>query len=105
VDSDGSFRYSETVFADISLKPEAVLSIYPNPVILGLNDQITVTHCKAKKESKLELFSITGQILKTIYLVEGASQTAVNIAAFQTGTYILYFNNKGISKSVKFTKY
>ncbi len=69
------------------------LRLYPNPT----RGEVTLdSNQPFLKESKVEIYSTTGVLLKTVELPEHARAETISLAGFKPGPYILVINQSGI---------
>ena len=95
-DIDGRYTYSNILKETISEKQQ-LYTIFPNPA----NDHIYLVHPSAGAAQMIQLYTVDGKLIKTIYTEANASQTRIDISALLKGTYILsYYENgkKGVSR-------
>jgi hypothetical protein len=98
VDQDGKFSYSKIV--KISLERTVGLTAYPQPVITD----ITIEHNLAAN-GKIVFASASGQVVKTVQVKPGVTQTTVNVSALRAGLYVIRFDNgQGEVESIKMIK-
>jgi len=80
---DGTFTYSKVI--SVNGKVSGGLSIYPNPAAAN----ITVSYTKVSNNATLLVHSTDGKLLTSSKLVEGSSQTTIDVNELKTGKYIL----------------
>lgn len=98
VDKDGKSKYSQILF--VQSKIGAAFTIYPNPV----TDKMVVTHPLVKSKDVLNIYTINGSLIKTIFLAEGTTQTTLSVANLPKGSYTLSYINNGVTISLTFIK-
>ncbi|MDR3297497.1 MAG: T9SS type A sorting domain-containing protein, partial [Prevotellaceae bacterium] len=92
----------EALLAQCNGKPTAIgtkslspLQVYPNPVT---NEQLVVSNEQLVAGDKIEVYSLSGALLKT-FAAAGATST-VDVSALPTGTYFVKAGN-AVAKVVK----
>lgn len=98
VDLDNTAKISHVV----SLKSKLSVGIeaYPNPV----RDRMVVQHPKAVMGTRLQLISLTGQVLKDVQVPANAVVTPVDVTGLSNGTYYIVFRSGSESFSQRITK-
>lgn len=98
VDVDNATKISHIV----SMKSKVALAIeaYPNPV----RDRMIVQHPKAISGTRLQLISLTGQVLRDIQVPANAVVTPMDVTGMSTGTYYIVFRSGSESFSQRITK-
>ncbi|HEV7330104.1 MAG TPA: T9SS type A sorting domain-containing protein [Flavisolibacter sp.] len=96
VDKDRKYSYS-IVIAYSKGKTTVPLSVFPSPA----RSSISIQHAGATAKDKIVIASMDGRMIQTIYPVNGAQKTTVDITNLSTGTYIvrLYNSNEQIGNS------
>lgn len=86
IDVDGKYSYS--IVANIKgLESDVVMKSFPMPV----QSQLTVQHSAAGSNSKLEIISADGRMIKALALAEGAQQTSIDLTSAKSGVYVVRF--------------
>lgn len=96
VDKDGTYSYSNIVI--INTRLSTVLSVFPNPAV----GSITITHPGISTKTQLIIYNAMGAIVKNINLVQGATQTTVNVEDLTKGIYTI--SCTGETTSIMFSK-
>jgi Secretion system C-terminal sorting domain len=96
IDKDGSFTYSKVVPILINCNENKFVKVYPNPVITNQKLNINITGYEASVKG--ELFTATGQLVKTFTLKNGANNVPVDNVA--QGFYTLRISENGIQTEV-----
>ena len=98
VDIDGKSKYSMIV--RLNLNAIIALQAYPQPAL----GSITVEHGNAVN-GNLHLFTVGGQMVKTIKVSPDRNQTPVDISSLNKGLYMLRFDNgQGSIETIKIVK-
>ncbi|WP_304068495.1 T9SS type A sorting domain-containing protein [Pedobacter glucosidilyticus] len=97
IDQDGQFKYSDIV--TVKVKSNLTLSAFPNPT----TDVLNLAHATAKNAS-VRILNLNGQTLIIKSLDNGSSSTSINTSSFNSGIYILVYNNNGEESTLKFIK-
>ncbi|HET8828590.1 MAG TPA: T9SS type A sorting domain-containing protein, partial [Pelobium sp.] len=97
IDNDGKFTYSDIV--SVNVTGGTSVSVYPNPT----TDALNVGHGEGSNGS-LSIFDLQGKSMISQALVNGSTNTAVNVANLTPGTYVLSIQNAGQQSTVKFIK-
>jgi hypothetical protein len=92
VDNDGSYVYSKVISVLSDCKVEKLVRVYPNPV--RTNQLLKVSLTGHDSYSKGDLFSSTGQLVKTFLLKNGNNEVAIENLA--QGFYILRISENGV---------
>lgn len=80
-----------------------IISYYPNPVKEELYLKWDLIN--DNKVSKIEIFSISGQLLKSMQKLEGYNSSIVNFNEYSAGTYLIILQYKnGDQKSITIIK-
>ena len=83
--------------------PEDVISYYPNPVKEQLYLKWELIN--ENKLSTIQIYSLTGQLLKTINKLEATTNVVIDFNSFPNGIYNLLLNyTNGENKSIKIIK-
>ena len=86
--ADGTVSYSGVVVLSNTTTTLA-LSLYPNPVI----NQVTITHSKAAANAVMQVLTIDGKLVASYPVATNATQTALQVGALMSGTYVISFRN------------
>lgn len=97
IDIDGKFKYT-TIFR-INLNLTAILNAYPLPA----KDQVTIEHAVTNK-GILSISTADGRMVRQIDVKPQVGQTSINISNLKSGLYVIIFNNKGQTESIKLIK-
>ena len=76
------------------------LQVFPNPTS-GL---LTIQHHKQMKLNSAQVYSTTGQLIKSFKLDQNGKSSIIDLSAFAKGTYIVKINSDTESSSVKVIK-
>lgn len=76
------------------------LQVFPNPTS-GL---LTIQHHKQMKLNNAQVYSTTGQLIKSFKLDQNGKSSIIDLSAFAKGTYIVKINSDTESSSVKVIK-
>ena len=98
VDKDGKNKYSQIVY--VQSRKAVEFSLYPNPV----TDQMVVTHPLVKSKDVLNIYTVTGRLIKNICLAEGTMQTTISVANLTKGSYTISHIREGVISSLSFIK-
>jgi Secretion system C-terminal sorting domain len=93
IDNDGSYKYSKIVPIVVSCNENKFVKVFPNPVII--NQRLTVNIVGYDAAVKGELFSATGQLVKTYTLRNGSN--TIPIENMAQGFYTLRISENGIA--------
>ncbi len=93
-EKDGSFRYSKIV--TINTKLIHSIAVYPNPAV----SNITVMHKLIAKPTTLQIYTMDGKFVKTVTLVNGTTQTDIDVNQFSKGNYLVTINDGSVSTVV-----
>ena len=98
LDVDNSAKVSHIV----SLKSKVAMAIeaYPNPV----RDRMVVQHPKAISGTRLQLISLSGQVLRDVQVPANAVVTPMDVTGLSNGTYYIMFRSGSESFSQRITK-
>jgi hypothetical protein len=98
MDVDNSVKISHVV----SLRSKVAMTIeaYPNPV----RDRMVVQHPKAVSGTRLQLVSLTGQVLRDVAVPVNAVVTPMEVTGLSNGTYYVVFRSGAESFSQRITK-
>lgn len=88
IDVDGKYSYSIIVNVK-GLESDVVMKAFPMPV----QNQLTIQHSAASSNSKLEIVSADGRMIKALALVQGAQQTSIDLSSAKPGVYVVRFVN------------
>lgn len=83
----------------INEQAQQTYNVYPNPV----NETLTIDNMK--DVNKVEIFDITGQLVKSFVNNNSAEQTQINTSDLTSGMYILTVHSGNSSTSSKLMKY
>jgi hypothetical protein len=86
IDADGKYSYSIVVNIK-GLQSDVVMKAFPMPV----QSQLTVQHSAAVSNSKLEIISADGRMIKALAIAEGAQQTNIDLTSAKSGVYVVRF--------------
>jgi hypothetical protein len=92
IDNDGSFKYSKIVPIAVACNENKFVKVFPNPVII--NQRLTVNVVGYDVAVKGELFSATGQLVKSYTLKNGSNTIPIENVA--QGFYTLRISENGI---------
>ena len=98
VDLDGRFKYSNTV--KVIMQKDNLIHLYPNP---SVNNTLLV-FSKPVEKVTVNIFSATGQLVKSILIANGQTRQLIDISALSKGIYtfrIISDETSGILKLVK----
>jgi hypothetical protein len=99
IDADGKYSYS--IIVNIKgLQSDVVMRAFPMPV----QNQLTIQHNAANGNTKLEIISADGRIIKALFLTEGTQQTNVDIASAKPGVYVVRLLNGTNIQTAKIIK-
>ena len=86
----------------VSLRSKVAMTIeaYPNPV----RDRMVVQHPKAISGTRLQLVSLTGQVLRDVAVPANSVVTPLEVTGLSKGTYYVVFRSGGESFSQRITK-
>jgi len=100
IDNDGSYKYSSIV----SLKgqqSDVVLKAFPMPV----KNDLTIQYNTANNNSKIDILSADGRMIKSISLVSGSQEMKVDLSSAKAGVYFARFDNgNGQTQTLKVIK-
>lgn len=100
VDNDNSYKYSSIV----SLKgqqSDVVLKAFPMPV----HNELTIQYNSANSNSKIDILSADGRMIRSISLVAGSQETKVDLSTAKAGVYFARFDNgNGQAQTLKLVK-
>jgi hypothetical protein len=82
------------------LQSAAGIKAFPMPVQNGL----TVQHNSASINSKIEIVSIDGRLIKSLSVADGSQQTNIDFSSAKAGVYIVRFVNNTNVESLKIVK-
>jgi len=94
-----SIAYSGVVNIYNQLNP-VVLKAFPMPV----QSELTIDHSTANTNTKLELLSVDGRMIRSISIAAGVNQTSVDFSAAKAGVYVVRFVNNNKIESLKIVK-
>ena len=98
VDLDGRFKYSNAV--KVIMQKDNLIHLYPNP---SVNNTLLV-FSKPVEKVTVNIFSATGQLVKSIFIANGQTRQLIDISALSKGIYtfrIISDETSGILKLVK----
>jgi hypothetical protein len=81
-------------------KSNVVMKAFPMPV----QNQLTIQHGAAGRNSKIEVITADGRLMKSMAVAVGAQQTSVDLSYVKTGVYIVRFVNDGNLETLKVVK-
>ena len=100
IDNDGSYKYSSIV----SLKgqqSDIVLKAFPMPV----QSELTIQYNSANNNSKIDILSADGRMIRSISLVNGSQETKLDLSSAKAGVYFARFDNgNGQTQTLKLIK-
>jgi hypothetical protein len=99
VDLDSKYIYSSI----LSLKgdqTDVIMKAFPSPV----QSQLTVQHNSASGNSKIDVLSVDGRLVKSVSLAAGSQQTSVDLSSAKAGVYVIRLVNGNSIQSIKVTK-
>ncbi|MGZ3846382.1 MAG: T9SS type A sorting domain-containing protein, partial [Flavisolibacter sp.] len=99
VDIDSKYIYSSI----LSLKgdqSDVIMKAFPSPV----QSQLTVQHSSASGNSKIDVLSVDGRLVKSVLLAAGSQQTSVDLSSAKAGIYVIRLVNGNTIQSIKVTK-
>jgi hypothetical protein len=99
VDNDSKYIYSSI----LTLKGEesgVVMKAFPMPV----QSQLTVQHATATNNSKIEVLSADGRMIKSVSVSTGAQQTNVDLSSAKAGVYMIRLVNGANTETLKIIK-
>ncbi|MGZ3881446.1 MAG: T9SS type A sorting domain-containing protein, partial [Flavisolibacter sp.] len=99
VDIDSKYIYSSI----LSLKgdqSDVIMKAFPSPV----QSQLTVQHSSATGNSKIDVVSVDGRLVKSVLLAAGSQQTSVDLSSAKAGIYVIRLVNGNTIQSIKVTK-
>lgn len=100
IDNDGSYKYSSIV----SLKgqqSDVVLKAFPMPV----QNELTIQYSSANSNSRIDILSADGRMIKSISLLSGSQETKVDLSSAKAGVYFARFDNgNGQNQTLKLIK-
>ena len=88
IDVDGKYGYSIIVNVK-GLQSDVVMKAFPMPV----QSELTVQHNIASDNSKIEIISADGRVIKALALTTGAQQTSIDLSSAKPGVYVVRFVN------------
>jgi hypothetical protein len=98
-DVDGLFRYSTIV--RLNLNKVITVRAFPQPAYTN----VTIEHGIVAKSGKLSILTSNGQLLREITVKPNTTQTLINLTGFNSGLYILRFDNgSGQVETLKLVK-
>jgi hypothetical protein len=99
IDVDGKYSYS--IIVNIKgLQSDVVMKAFPMPV----QNQLTIQHNAANGNTKLEIISTDGRIIKALVLTEGTQQTNVDLSLAKSGVYVVRLLNGTSIQTAKIIK-
>lgn len=100
IDFDDAFKFSNVV-GEVWTNNRSELLVLPNPVVDEL--RVFVPFGFNEDQSKYEIISITGQIVKSGTVADKSSMK-IEISELPSGTYFFRISNKIATKDTKFIK-
>ena len=85
---DGSYTYSNVISVN-GKKIGTGINIYPNPA----SSNITVSYVKVSNNATINVYTTDGKLVTTSKLVEGSSQTTLDVSTLKSGKYVLTMND------------
>ena len=98
VDNDGQYRYSSIVSLNTRLK--AGVFVYPNPA----SASITVSHGLLSDAAVINVYTMSGSLIKATNIAKGAVQSAVDISGLLAGNYQIVVMDANEKRSFQFIK-
>lgn len=99
IDLDGKYAYS-TVIAIKGQQSGVVMKAFPMPV----QNQLTIQHTTAGNNSKIEVITADGRLMKSISVAAGMQQTNVDMSSAKAGIYVVHFVNDSSIETLKIVK-
>lgn len=99
IDIDGKSSYSRVITL---LRKETTdkMLLYPNPAI----DQVYIEWPSSEQWTSLELFTVSGHLLKTISLTPATPYKMLDVQDLQNGLYMIRFKNQQSARTIRFSK-
>ena len=99
VDMDSKYIYSSilTLKGDQS---DVIMKGFPSPV----QSALTVQHSTATGNSKIDVISVDGRLVKSVSLAAGSQQTLVDLSSARAGIYVIRLVSGNNIQSIKVTK-
>ena len=85
---DGTYTYSNIISVN-GKKIGTGINIYPNPAL----SNITVSYNKVSNNASILVYTTDGKLVNTSMLIEGSTQTTLDVSTLKTGKYILTMND------------
>lgn len=103
IDNDGTFAYSNIINVPTNATSALTVRLANNPVI---GDILYLLHSNASKISNINIFSTTGNLVKSFKAVPGTKQSNVNVASLPKGQYFIEYTDaeNNINATIKFIK-
>ena len=94
------YNCDNPVLAVSNLSATNGVQVFPNPT----SGQITIQNNTATKLNTAQVYSVTGQLVKSFKLDNTSKNSSIDISTFANGTYIIKLNSANESTSVKVIK-
>ena len=88
ISMDGSFTYSNVISVNGKIMGTGI-HIYPNPVLAN----VTVSYNKVSNNASLLVYTTDGKLVTSSKLIEGSTQTTVDVSTLKSGKYVLTMND------------
>ena len=85
---DGTIIYSNVISVNGKIAG-AGIHLYPNPVL----SNVTVSFATVSNNASLNVYTTDGKLVTSTNLIEGSTQTTVDVSTLKSGKYILSINN------------
>jgi hypothetical protein len=99
VDNDGKFMYSSIV-SITGQQSSVVMKAFPTPVQTNL----TIQHNTADNNTRIEVYTADGRLMKTTAVVSGSQQTNIDLSSAKAGVYVVRFVNDANIETLKVVK-
>jgi hypothetical protein len=100
VDNDGKFMYSTVISVKGEQQSSVVMKAFPNPA----QNQLTIQHNSTANQSKIEVVSVDGKLVKSLTVSANTQETSIDLSATKAGIYILRFIDESTVISLKVVK-
>jgi len=97
--TDGKSTYS-IILNVHGEQSSVIMKAFPLPV----QNSLTVQHSSANNNSKLQIFSVDGRMIKSVSVSADVQQTSVDLSAIKAGTYVVRYLNNNTIESLKIVK-
>ena len=98
-DLDGQITYSNVISVNGKLSGTGI-NIYPNPAAAS----ITLSYAKVSSNASVSIFSTDGKLLSNIKIMEGSTQTTLEVNELKSGKYILTLTDNDNKQSTVLMK-